>query len=163
MSGGIDYRIDVTDNSRVFVRFEQLPKAVQKQLKVKIAQLTAELLGRVKAAEPHDTGRLQSLTRSFVDEKQGWVRGRVRVLRTKDKNTAAAAGALEYGAHRRFQVRAHSRRGRSTARSAQVRAYERRAHITAMQFLRGPARALLPRARAELEAVIKAAITDTRL
>lgn len=160
MSGGIDYRIDVTDNGRVFVRFEQLPKAVQKKLKVKITQLTSELLGRVKAAEPHDTGRLQSLTRSFVDEKQGWVRGRVRVLRTKDKNTAAAAGALEYGAHRRFQVRAHSRRGRGAARKVQVSAYNRTAHITAMKFLRGPAAALLPRARAELNATIEAAIEE---
>jgi len=160
VSGGIDYRIDVTDNSRVFVRFEQLPKAVQEKLKVKITQLTSELLGRVKAAEPRDTGRLQSLTHSYVDEKQGWVRGRVRVSRTKDKNTAAAAGALEYGAHRRFQVRAHSRRGRGRARRMQVSAYERTAHIAAMNFLRGPARALLPRARAELEAVIKDAITE---
>jgi len=160
VSGGIDFGIDVTDNGRVFVRFDQLPAAVQKKLKVTITQLTRELLGQVKAREPVQTGRLRSLTHSYVDEKKGWVRGRVRVSRTKGKNAAAAAGALEYGAHRRFEVRAHSRRGRGSTRSTQVSAYKRQAHIAAMHFLRGPARALLPRVRAELEAAIKAAITE---
>jgi len=142
-----------------------------------------EWLAQVEAAEPVVTGRLRSLTHAYIDEEYGkvnqrrnFIRGRVRILRTKEHNTAAAGGALEYGAHRRFPVQAYTRRRRGGGSVMQARksgklyrsfrikvsAYNRRAHITAMRFLRGPALRQQPRARAEINAVLEDAMKEFR-
>jgi hypothetical protein len=148
--------VQVSD-TRVAIHLEQFPAALKAQLQRKITTLTNTLLGRVKALEPHRTGRLQSLTRSYVDVRQNFVRGRVRVLRSQAHNTAAAAGALEYGApgkRGRFSVRGYKRR------SGTVRSYDRTARIREMRFLRGPAAAMLPQARAEIEAAVNEAVQE---
>lgn len=166
MSGGVEFTVKVQNDTRLLIQFDKLPDAVRDRMRVVITQLTARLLATVKAAEPHDTGRLRSLTRSFVDVKQGWVRGRVRVLRTANRNTAAAAGALEYGAHRRFGVRSHFARrvvvyGRlASPRAVRISPYARRANIKALRFIRNSAAAQLPAARAALEAAIAQALQE---
>jgi hypothetical protein len=157
--------------SGIVLSFDKLPEALRNRLAVTIRALTDELLAEVKAGEPRRTGRLLSMTRSFVDVQEGWVRGRVRVLRNESANFAAAAGALEYGAPGRrgaFRVRSYRRRltqvfGHKAAQSQSIliHSYTRRAKIREMRFLRRPAAAMLPRARAALEAAVADAINDT--
>lgn len=150
--------------------FDKLPEALRNRLAVTIRTLTDELLAEVKSGEPRRTGRLQSMTRSFVDVKEGWVRGRVRVLRNASANFAAAAGALEYGAPGRrgaFRVRAYRRRISQVfghpvhGQSILIHSYTRKAKIREMRFLRNPAAAMLPRARLALEAAVAEAIKDS--
>jgi hypothetical protein len=153
--------------------FDKLPEALRNRLAITIRELTNQLLAEVKAGEPRRTGRLQSMTQSFVDVRDGFVRGRVRVLRSVSANAAAAAGALEYGApgrrgafrvaaYRRRQTEVFGRPNRSlSGLSVAVSSYTRRAHIREMRFLRNPAAAMLPRARLALEAAVAEAIKDT--
>jgi hypothetical protein len=144
------------DDRRLLLHFEQLPKLVQKNLQTTVTKLTQELLGRVREAEPVRTGVLRSATRSFVDVTESMVRGRVRILATgRASRTAAAFGALEYGAHRGFAVRAYRRQGIAVA------AYERRANITAQRFLRGSAEAMRGYIITELEAAVATSVEET--
>ena len=153
---GVDVRVESTD-ARLRVRLDQLPVKLQKRLEQTIRGLTNELLRKVEAREPVRTGRLRRLTNAYVDvnKVKMFVRGRVRVVRTRDHNTAAAAGALEYGSTgKRFPVSGYSTRGR------RVRGYMRRGGITEMRFLRGPAAIMLPKARMELQRVLQAELKD---
>lgn len=153
----IDFRIDAND-TRLRVSLDNLPKELRHRLRSKITQLTAELLHKVMAREPKRTGRLLSLTHAYIDDNvaKNFIRGRVRVLRTRGRhNTAAAAGALEYGSTgRKFPVHAYRRR------SGQVSGYNRVGGIRELRFLRGPAAAMRPRARAELHALITGTVKD---
>ena len=147
----IDAKLDLND-VRLRVRLESMPKQLQKRLTQTIGRLTNELVHKVEAREPVRTGRLRSLTQAYVDTNQikMFVRGRVRVLRTRQHNTAAAAGALEYGSTgKKFAVKGYMRRG------SHVRGYQRVGGITEMRFLRGPAAAMLPKARAELRRLLQ--------
>lgn len=156
MTGGIEFGI-TADDTKLRLALDNLPAELRQRLRAKIAELTFELLRRVEAREPRRTGRLRSLTRSFVDDNtaKNFVRGRVRVLRGRGHNTAGAAGALEYGSTgRRFPVRSYRRRG------ANVRGYDRRGGLRELRFLRGPAAAMLPRARRELEDIIRSTFRD---
>jgi hypothetical protein len=155
VSGGIEVRIDESQTGRIVARLDQFPKELRARLKDVIAQLTHQLLEKVQAAEPVRTGTLRQQTHAYLDEGPTWIRGRVRALRGQN-NLGARFGALEYGApgaKRRgmVKVRAYRRDG------ATIRAYLRhQPHIKAMRFLRGPAAAQLPRARA----LIRRAIGD---
>jgi len=173
-SNAINYRIEQIDNGRVLVRLHELPREIRERLRPVITRQTHQLAARVRAAAPlGKTGRLRRRIHSFIDEESGprrnFIRGRVRVLNSYSKNFAAAAGALEYGRHRRFEVRAHSVRRRSAfgrptkPYTVTMPAHTRRATIQAMRFLRGPAAAQLPRARAELNAVILEACRELGL
>lgn len=147
----IDARLDLNE-TRLRVRFDEFPKKLQNKLEQTIRGLTNELLAKVEAREPVRTGRLRRLTHAYIDRNnvKMFVRGRVRVLRSRQHNTAAAAGALEYGSTgKRFAVRGYTRRGRP------VSGYARVGGITEMRFLRGPAAIMLPKARAELQRVIE--------
>jgi hypothetical protein len=155
---GINITVDSSLNKLV-VHLDRMPDAIARKLEVTITRLTAQLLSRVKAAEPVRTGRLRAATRSFVDVRQGFVRGRVRILPTgKAQRLGAAFGALEYGAPghlRSGPVRVRGYRRSSGA----VAAYERRRpHIRARRFLRGPAAAMRPRVLAELSEAVDQAV-----
>jgi chromosome condensin MukBEF MukE localization factor len=153
----IDAQIDIND-TRVVARLESLPQRLQDRLYVTNKGLTDELLAKVEAREPVRTGRLRSLTQSYVDvnRRKLFVRGRVRVLRSRRHNTAAAAGALEYGSTgKRFPVSGYSRR------SGRVRSYQRVGGITEMRFLRGPAAAMLPKARQALQRALREELAQT--
>jgi hypothetical protein len=155
------------------VRLQELPTEVRARLRPVITRLTHQLLAQVKAGVPVRTGKLRQRVHSFIDDehsqRRNFIRGRVRVLNSYSKNFAAAAGALEYGRHRRFEVRAHRVRrteafGRPTKPyTVNMPAHTRRANIVAMRFLRGPAAAQLPRARAEIRAVIEQAVRELGL
>ena len=152
----IDAKMDLND-TRLRLRLESMPKQLQKRLQQTIGRLTRELLHKVEAREPVRTGRLRSLTEAYVDTNdiKMFVRGRVRVLRSREHNTAAAAGALEYGSTgKKFAVQGYTRRG------ARVRGYSRVGGIKEMRFLRGPAAAMLPKARAELRRVLQEELKD---
>ena len=152
----IDAKLDLND-VRLRVRLESMPKQLQKRLTQTIGRLTNELVHKVEAREPVRTGRLRSLTQAYVDTNQikMFVRGRVRVLRTRQHNTAAAAGALEYGSTgKKFAVKGYMRRG------YRVSGYSRVGGIAEMRFLRGPAAAMLPKARAELRRVLADVLRD---
>ena len=165
MNGGVQFRIDEGDTGRIQVRFEQLPKEIKARLEGAIRQLTDELLARVKAAEPVRTGRLLSMTHAYVDVRENFVRGRVRIADSAHPREAVIAGALEYGApgrrKGRVPVRAHRMRlthlfGRPyRGGSVTVRSFSRkRPTIREMRFLRGPALAMRPQALAALRAAI---------
>jgi hypothetical protein len=142
-----------SSDQNVRLHFEQLPEALRRELRPVITNITHSLLAQVKAREPVRTGYLRSRTHAFVDERPTFIRGRVRIIPTgRAQRTAAAFGALEYGAHKRFIVAAHTRSG------AHVRAYLRRVNITARRFLRGSAATMRPRIMAELQGAIARAI-----
>ena len=152
----IDFRIESND-TRLKLQLDNLPKALRQRLRAKIETLTHQLLRMVETREPVRTGRLRRLTHAYVDENpaKNYVRGRVRVLRTRAHNTAAAAAALEYGSTGRpFAVRSYSRNGHT------VRGYQRRGTIQAQRFLRGPAAIILPKARRELALVLRQTVQD---
>jgi hypothetical protein len=146
------YTIEV-DDRRLMLHLDQLPMALRTKLRPTIVALTAELLARVRSMEPRRTGQLQNLTRSYVDEHEDSIRGRVRVLAPSGQAFNIAAAALEYGARRGTSVKAYQRQG------VAVRAYERRASIiVARRFLRGPAEAMRERALTEIRAVVDEAV-----
>jgi hypothetical protein len=135
--------------------FDRLTPALKTELRKTVTSLTQQLLGLVRAREPVRTGYMLSRTVSFVDERPTLIRGRVRIIATGSaQRVAAAFGALEYGAHKRIVVAAHSR-GR-----ARVRAYDRTVNIAARRFLRGPAAAMRPLILAELEAAVARAVGE---
>jgi hypothetical protein len=152
------------DSSRIHalvLHFDEMPAALKRNLKAAITRATYQLLARIKATEPVRTGRLRAATHAYVDERENFIRGRVRILATgRAQSLAAAFGALEYGApgKRRsgpVRVGAYRRRG------ASVGTYERRRpHIRARRFLRGPAAAMRPQIKAELEAAIGQTIKE---
>ena len=158
----IDAKLDLND-VRLRVRFDTLSEQLQRRLQQTIGRLTHELLAKVEAREPVRTGRLRSLTEAYVDTNKikMFVRGRVRVLRTREHNTAAAAGALEYGSTgKKFPVKGYMRRDERGRFASRVRGYQRVGGITEMRFLRGPAAAMLPKARAELRRVLQEMLKD---
>jgi hypothetical protein len=133
------------DDRRVMLHFDKLIPVLQTNLRTTVTKLTDQLLALVRAAEPVRTGLLRSRTASFVDVKDEYVRGRVRVLATGSaQRLAAGFGALEYGAHREISVR----------QSIVARAYLRRVNIAERRFLRGPAAAMRERITAELQAAV---------
>ena len=146
----ITYTVEVDDRS-LMLHLNQLPMALKTKLRPVITALTNELLARVRSMEPRRTGRLQNLTRAYVDVTEDRVRGRVRILGGGQAHNIAAA-ALEYGAHRSFTVRTSQRRG------SVISAYQRHAHIPARRFLRAPAAAMRARAMAEIRSAVDEAI-----
>ena len=115
----IDFNIKVND-TRIQLMLDQLPAKLQANLAKRIDALTVEAQAKMRAAEPHRTGRLQAETKRFVDERENWVRGRVRILGPGGRGHNIAAAALEYGSHKSIPVKGY-RRGGST-----VVAYRRR-------------------------------------
>jgi hypothetical protein len=155
----IAFSVEV-DERNVLLHLNELPSRLHTALRPVIAKLTEQLLARVHAAEPRRTGQLQRATQAFVDDKQDYIRGRVRVLAISGRGHNVMAAALEYGAHRMVRVRAHQTHidhifNRKSARQiAMVDAYTRRANINAYRFLRGPMTSVREQARTELERVI---------
>jgi hypothetical protein len=154
--GIINAQMDFND-VRLRVRLDRIEPQLRGRLYETIGRLTRELLVKVEAAEPVRTGRLRRLTEAYVDDNRIklFVRGRVRVLRTRAHNTAAAAGALEYGSTgKRFGVKGYRRN------SYPVKSYTRVGGITEIRFLRGPATVMLPKARQEIARVLHEVIND---
>jgi hypothetical protein len=157
----LNLTLDSSSMNKMIVHLDRITPALQQKLKVAINRVTQELLARVKAAEPVRTGRLRSQTVAYVDERPNLVRGRVRIRRTGAASRYGAAfGALEYGGpgSRRsgpVAVAAYRRAGFA------VGAYSRRRpRIAARRFLRGPAAAMRPTIKTQLELAIGQAINE---
>jgi len=142
-----------------------MPKAVKKRLEITIRQLVNELLPRVRAAMPVRTGHLRSLTHAYVDVREDFIRGRVRVADRQHPREAVIAGALEYGApgRRKQKVPVQAHRMRLThlfgrpfkGGSVTVRSFSRRRPtLPELRFLRGPAMAMRPKALAAIRNAI---------
>jgi hypothetical protein len=148
------FAIEVND-TKLLAHFAQLPPLLRENIRKTITVLTTELLARVRAAEPVRTGLMRASTRMYVDSTEEWVRGRVRIVATGHASRLGAAfGALEYGAHRSFAVRAYARRGIA------VRAYERTANIQAQRFLRGSLDAMREQAAAAIKETVDKSIAE---
>lgn len=144
------------DDRNVRVHLDKLPPALRENLRKTISALTDRLLVLVRAAEPSRTGYLRSQTRAFVDSTEDYVRGRVRIVATGHaRQVAAAFGALEYGAHRRFAVSGYQREGIA------VQAYARTANIAERRFLRGSLASMREQAMAEIEAAVGKAVDES--
>jgi len=160
----INILADFTE-TRLTLNFSELPDLIEVALEASIRELTEELLGMVQAREPVRTGRLRSQTHAYVDNNpvKRFIRGRVRILPVQEgiNRTAAAFGALEYGAPgtsgRRtgdVKIKPYRRSGRN------VRAHERhRPRIEARRFLRDAAAIMLPKAREEIERAVQNTLT----
>jgi hypothetical protein len=143
------------DDTKLRAHFEQFPPLLRRNMLRTVTGLAAELRARVLAAEPVRTGLLRASTRMYVDSTEQRVRGRVRVLATgRASRLGAAFGALEYGAHRTFAVRAYARRGIA------VRAYERTANIQAQRFLRGSLAAMSEQALTAIKETLDKSIAE---
>jgi hypothetical protein len=157
---GVTFQID---DRQVAAHLDRIPGKLRTGLKESITRLTDQLLARVKAAEPYRTGKLRQETQAFVDEHEDKITGKVRILGAGREHNVAAA-ALEYGAHRIVNVRAHREHlshvfDRATdSKFVAVKAYSRRANIQAKRFLRDPAQAMRPQIQAELQRVISEAL-----
>jgi hypothetical protein len=151
------------DDRRLILHLDALPKVLRTALRQRITSLIQQLLAQVRAAEPRRTGILVRQTRGYVNERKDFIGGRVVILsRSADalEPHNVAAAALEYGVHgsgRGPRFRRSRSKGANplAARPGPVR-------IPAYRFLRGPAAAILPRARAEIEAAITEAIEKTQ-
>jgi hypothetical protein len=151
---------DPSGTRSITAHLDELPRRLRSALHDTITQLTDELLQRVRAAEPSRTGKLRSLTHSWVQDGKDMVRGGVTVGRDGAKYNVAAS-ALEYGAHRVTRVAEHQQHLSHVfnqaidSRLVTVRAYARHPNIQARRFLRSPFAAMRPRIQAEIERVIK--------
>lgn len=140
------------DDTRLLARLDALPPELQDKLRPAIERLTAEMLDRVQAAEPYRTGALREATRSFVDQRDNMLRGRVRALAEPGGPAHnVKAGALEYGAHGDVAVRAYERDA-----GVAVEAYHRDVNVAAYAFLRDA----VADVQSEFEAEIERAIAD---
>ncbi len=139
------------DETRLLARLDHLPHELHARLAGPIRELTEALFARVQAAEPYRTGALRAATRSFVDDRENLIRGRVRVLGESGRGKHnVKAGALEYGAHGDAAVHGYARE------DATVSAYHRDVNIAEHRFLRDAALDL----RTEFEAMVERAIAE---
>jgi hypothetical protein len=149
----IDFKIKF-DDTKVKLMLDQFPAKLQANIVRRLEPVMAEAQAKVRAGEPHRTGRLQAETKRFVDEHENWVRGRVRILGPGGRGHNVAAAALEYGSHKSIPVKGYRRGGTPVA------AYRRRTNIAEQRFLRNAAEVMRPKASAELQAAIADTIAD---
>jgi hypothetical protein len=128
------------ENARKFIlKLEEFPPELHDALVVQIKQLTEQLEARVKAAAPVKTGTLLSVIDEGFRDRPEKVSGTIFL-----DDGWAKAGALEYGAHKRFQVDAHKMRLNHLWSRAmqpitvQVPDYMRTPNIAERDFMRGP-------------------------
>jgi hypothetical protein len=158
-----NFTVDV-DDRRLVLHLDVLPKALKIALRQRITPLIQQLLAQVHAAEPRRTGILVRQTRGYVNERPDFIGGRIVILsRTAEalEPYNIAAAALEYGVHGSGRGRKYRVRKRK-AFNPLLATHPGPVRIPAHRFLRGPAAAILPRARAEIEAAITEAIEKTQ-
>lgn len=153
----MDVHVDIAGDRQVGLRFEEFPDALHAELLALIGgQLGPELETLVEAATPDRTGRLRGEEGLRVFDDPQSIKAQVSVTAE-----FAKAAALEYGAHRSTNVKAHSMRlDHAWSRrfnaplSVLVSAYTRTPDIDEVDFLRGPLAAMAPEAIARMEDVV---------
>jgi hypothetical protein len=135
--------VAVIGDRRTELQFERFPKIAHDRLKAALERIAHRLSAAVRAEEPTSTGKLQSETGGRVYDHGDRIIASVGV-RTRDVDDHGKAGALEYGAKRPFQVRAHAATldhlwGRAIAPiTIEVGAHMRTPNIQPHRYLRGP-------------------------
>lgn len=159
--------IDVTGVRQVGLRFEEFPDLLYDEMKAEIEALSTELLLRIEAATPSDTGLLRSQERLRIFADKDSIKGYVDVAGDKSKDFAKA-GALEYSAHRSGSVKAHKMRldhlwaeKLNNPITVMVDAFPRTPNIQEFAFERGPLAAMEPEIIARLTAVVDKTVAET--
>lgn len=161
----MDIHTDIkASRSAGILSLEAFPDALYEDLRIEVDALATELFALVQADTPSLTGKLRSQERLRFFADKNRITGRVDIAGTGPD--AAKAGALEYGAHRPTQVRAHSMRldhawgeAFSAPESVMVAAYTRTPDIEALAFESGPLHEMQPEILARLNAVVEKAAT----
>lgn len=153
----------ITGDRAVQEKFDRFPQAAHKRLHDVIESFTERLVGRVRAAAPKRTGKLESEIRELISDKPERIVGLV-YIRGQDRNDYAKAGALEYGAHGQAKVSAHEMRLDHVFSHAlagplmvSVAAYSRQMNIAEHRFMRGSIDAM----KGEITRALKEAVGET--
>ena len=161
-----DFGIQLGDDRRVILRFEQFPAAVHDRLLATLTAIEQRLEAAIIAAEPAGaTGQLRAITGGRVYDHGARIAAVVGV-RADGPMAAGKAGALEYGSHRALVVRAHQAKlahfwSRAIAAiTVDVAAHSRMSNIDPRRFLRDPVEAIRSEAIAEMRAALDAAVAD---
>lgn len=161
MADGIS--VVITGDRAVQEKFDRFPQEAHQRLHATIEQFTERLVGRVRAAAPKRTGRLESEIRELVSDKPERIVGLV-YIRGQERSDYAKAGALEYGAHSTAKVSAHAMRldhvfatALQAPLTVSVEAYSRQMNIAEHRFLRGSIDSM----KGEIERALRAAVGET--
>ena len=158
--------LDILNDRKIGLRFEQFPEIAHAKLLERIAALTAQLEARVKAAEPVRTGRLRAQTASFVVDRPNRIAGVVKINAGSGAAAKAAYGkaaALEYGASGTTRVAAHMMRldhfwsKLVSPREVMVAMHSRRLDIPEHGFLRGSLASMQPEVQPALRQALQEA------
>jgi hypothetical protein len=159
--------IEVQGERQVALRFEQFPQFAHDRILAALQDIEGRLEAAVRGAEPARTGRLQGETGGRVYDHGDRMAAVVGVrARSGDSNEAGKAAALEYGAHRAFEVRAHAMSlthlwGRAIAPiSVQVAGHTRRPNISERRYLRGPIDAIRGAALDQIRNAVAEAVAE---
>ncbi len=153
--------IQVDGSREVELKLLQFPQRLHERLLPLITELTEQLYGAVKAAEPNRSGALSTSTQMKMTDRPTRITGTVFI-----NADFAKASALEYGASRATQVKAHMQRldhvfsRLISPVEAHVGAYNRTPNIREYNFLRGPLEAMSSAAVDSMRAVIDEVIEE---
>ena len=162
----MDFNAVITGDRVLEARFAEWPKELHDSLYQRIAKLTDQLLGRVQALVPDQTGTLKNeiIARVFDDPER--IKGYVSLEGGLDPEAYIKAGALEYGAHKTFAVSRYRRTitqafGRDISpKRITVGEYRRTANIEERMFMRGALAEIEAEAVVELTAAINEKIGE---
>src|SRR5271166_4513086 len=157
--------LEVAGDRRAELRFDRFPGFARDRLRAALEDIEARLAAAVLADEPVKSGRLQGETGGRVYEHGDRLAAVVGV-RAKGGDDAGKAAALEYGAKRAFEVRAHIATlahlwGRAIAPiTIEVGAHRRTPNIAQHRYLRGPIEALRGEFIAQLRQAVDQAAAE---
>ena len=156
--------IEVDNDLRAGLKFEEFPDALREELVAEIDALAHEAFTRERAAIPVRTGKLQGQLRQVTHNDPKRIKGAIYIdgQGSGSGSDFAKAGALEYGSTgRKFDVGArrmkldHFWEHRLRApMEVLVKAYSRHSTIMEHRFARGTLEAMAPEILQRLEAVV---------
>ena len=161
------FGLEIKGDQSAVLRFDKFPDAAHDRLLEALRGIEARLEAAVIAAEPTLTGALKNETGGAVYDHGNRIAAVVGV-RARG-NDAAKAGALEWGAHRGFIVKAHQMSlGHFWSRLVDKRMvsvpdYNRIPNVAERRFLRDPIAAMGDEALAEMRAALGEAVKDEDL
>lgn len=170
----MDIRITINGEREVVAKLQDFELLTHDRLLTRATALAEELASKVRAAEPSDTGKLRSETRSRVFDDKTRIKAQVYVggdFSEKTKRGSVWAGqvaALEYGAHAAAVVRAHETTlGHVYSRLISpmkvfVAAYRRQLNLEDQAFLRGSLEEMAPEIDAALKAAVEQAVGEVQ-